>query len=63
MAQFNNDDILVLAKAGFTAEQIAALNAIQTAPAPEPDTAAPAPRSDRGVPGRPAAPFEAFFHS
>ena len=35
MGKFNNDDILVLAKAGFTAEQIAALNAIQTAPAPE----------------------------
>lgn len=49
MAQFNNDDILVLAKAGFTAEQIAALNAIQNAPAPEPQpepTPEPAPQPE-----------------
>ena len=38
---FNNDDILVLAKAGFTAEQIAALNMVGTAPAPAPAPAAP----------------------
>ena len=49
MAQFNNDDILVLAKAGFTAEQIAALNAIQNAPTPEPQpepTPEPAPQPE-----------------
>ena len=34
---FNNDDILVLAKAGFTAQQIAALNMVGTA-APTVDT-------------------------
>lgn len=46
---FNNEDILVLAKAGFNAQQIAALNMVGTAPAaaapaptPEP-TPAPAP--------------------
>ena len=40
---FNNNDILTLAKAGFTAQQIAALNSTQpslAAPAPAP--AAPA---------------------
>ena len=31
---FNNEDILVLAKAGFTAQQIAALSAVGAAPAP-----------------------------
>ena len=45
---FNNEDILTLAKAGFTAQQIAALNTVGTAPAPapvpEPEPApAPAP--------------------
>lgn len=45
---FNNDEILILAKAGFNAQQIAALNmvgsapAAPAAPAPEP-TPAPAP--------------------
>ena len=41
-----NEDILTLAKAGFTAQQIAALSAVQpkAAPAPAPDPApAPAP--------------------
>lgn len=33
---FNNEDILTLAKAGFTAQQIAALNTVQQAPATEP---------------------------
>lgn len=33
---FNNEDILTLAKAGFTAQQIAALNTVQQAPAPAP---------------------------
>lgn len=41
---FNNEDILTLAKAGFTAQQIAALNMVGTAPAPEPEPVpAPAP--------------------
>lgn len=48
-----NDDILTLAKAGFTAQQIAALSAVQPkaepapAPAPEP---APAPSPAPAVP-------------
>ena len=35
---FNNEDILILAKAGFNAQQIAALNIVgqQPAPAPQP---------------------------
>ena len=37
---FNNEEILTLAKAGFTAQQIAALNMVGTAPEPTP---APAP--------------------
>lgn len=41
---FNNEDILILAKAGFTAQQIAALNNVTAAPAPAPEPApAPAP--------------------
>lgn len=43
------EDILTLAKAGFTANQIAALNNVGTQPAPAP--AAPAPAA-------PAAPAE-----
>ena len=39
---FNNEDILTLAKAGFNAQQIAALNMVGTAKAPEP-TPAPTP--------------------
>lgn len=31
---FTNDDILTLARAGFTAQQIGALNAVQTTPVP-----------------------------
>lgn len=31
---FTNDDILTLARAGFTAQQIGALNSIQTTPLP-----------------------------
>lgn len=31
---FTNDDILTLARAGFTAQQIGALNAVQTIPLP-----------------------------
>ncbi len=37
---FNNEDILTLAKAGFTAQQIAALSVVGNAPTPVP---APAP--------------------
>ena len=33
---FSNEDILVLAKAGFNAQQIAALNSVAAAPAPNP---------------------------
>ena len=41
---FNNEDILILAKAGFNAQQIAALNMVGAAPAPTPEpTPAPAP--------------------
>ena len=43
---FNNEEILTLAKAGFTAQQIAALNMVGTTPAPEPTpapVATPAP--------------------
>ena len=39
---FNNEDILNLAKAGFTAQQIAALSVVQPAPAPVQTPAAPA---------------------
>lgn len=40
---YNNEDILTLAKAGFTAQQIAALSMVQTAPAPVASEPAPAP--------------------
>ena len=40
---FNNEDILILAKAGFTAQQIAALNTVAPAPAPEAPTPEPTP--------------------
>lgn len=33
---YNNEDILTLAKAGFTAQQIAALNSVTATPAPAP---------------------------
>lgn len=56
---FNNEDILTLAKAGFTAQQIAALSVVQpaqvqtpVAPAP----AAPAPAAPAPAPTAPAAP-------
>ena len=39
---FNNEDILILAKAGFNAQQIAALSAVGAAPTQAPDPA-PAP--------------------
>ncbi len=41
---FNNDEILILAKAGFNAQQIAALNMVGSAPAaPAAPVPAPAP--------------------
>ena len=47
---FNNEDILILAKAGFTAQQIAALNSVAPeapeAPAPAPEAPAPAATMD-----------------
>lgn len=53
---YNNEDILVLAKAGFTAEQIAALNSVQ-APQPEqPTPPAPAPTAPAAVAPAPVAP-------
>ena len=59
---FNNEDILVLAKAGFTAEQIAALNMVGTAPvAPAP--AAPTQPVAPAAPTQPAAPPTAAPHS
>ena len=50
---YTNDDILVLAKAGFTAQQIAALNSVQTAPAPQPEPA-PAPQPEPALAPQPA---------
>ncbi len=40
---FNNEDILILAKAGFNAQQIAALNMVGAAPAPAAPAPAPTP--------------------
>lgn len=63
---FNNDEILILAKAGFNAQQIAALNMVGSAPAapvpapvpaPEPTPApAPAPEPTPAPAPAPAAP-------
>jgi hypothetical protein len=60
---FNNEDILILAKAGFNAQQIAALNMVGTQPAPAPAQApetppapAPAPAPAPETPPAPAAP-------
>ena len=51
---FNNEDILILAKAGFNAQQIAALNMVGAAPAPTPTPApepapTPAPAAPQGA--------------
>ena len=57
---FSQDDILTLAKAGFTANQIIALGSIQTpapvapAPAPAPVAPAPAPVAPAPAPVAPA---------
>ena len=56
---FSQDDILTLAKAGFTANQIIALGSIQTpAPAPAPVAPAPAPVAPAPAPA-PVAPAPA----
>ena len=51
---FNNEDILILAKAGFNAQQIAALKMVGAAPAPTPTPApepapTPAPAAPQGA--------------
>jgi len=59
---FNNDDILTLAKAGFTAEQIAALNSVAQAPeapAQAPEAPAQAPEAPAQAPEAPAQAPEA----
>lgn len=55
---FSNSDILILAKAGFTAQQIAALNSTQQAPAvaPAAQTAPAAPAAAPAAQTTPAAP-------
>ena len=62
---FSQDDILTLAKAGFTANQIIALGSIQTpAPAPAPVAPAPAPVAPAPVAPAPAPapdPFQQLF--
>ena len=56
---FNNEDILTLAKAGFTAQQIAALSVVQPAPAPvqtpAPEAPAPAPAPEAPAPASQAS--------
>jgi hypothetical protein len=56
---FNNEDILILAKAGFTAQQIAALNTVAPAPAPAPEAPAPVPEAPAPAPEAPAPAPEA----
>ena len=56
---FNNEDILILAKAGFNAQQIAALKMVGAAPAPTPTPApepAPTPAPEPAPTPAPAAP-------
>ena len=53
---FNNEEILTLAKAGFTAQQIAALNMATTTPAP---VAAPTPAPVAAPTPAPVAPAPA----
>lgn len=53
---FNNEDILTLAKAGFTAQQIAALSAVGAALAPAPEAPAPAPAPTPAPAPAPEAP-------
>lgn len=53
-----NDDILVLAKAGFTAQQIAALSQVQTQPPVVQAQTAPTPVVPPTTPVVPAAPMQ-----
>ena len=46
---FNNEDILILAKAGFNAQQIAALNMVGAPAAPETPAAPAAPAAPQGA--------------
>ena len=57
---FSQDDILTLAKAGFTANQIIALGSIQT-PAPAPAPVAPAPAPVAPAPAPAPDPFQQLF--
>ena len=59
---FNNEDILTLAKAGFTAQQIAALSVVQPAPAPV-QTPAPAPEAPAPEAPAPAPASQASIES
>ena len=54
---YSKDDILTLAKAGFTASQIAALNNVGTAPAATPPAATP-PAATPPAATPPAAPAQ-----
>ena len=56
---FNNEEILTLAKAGFTAQQIAALNMVGTAPAPIAPEPTPAPAAPVAAPAPTPAPVAA----
>ena len=61
---FNNEDILTLAKAGFTAQQIAALSVVQPAPAPAPvQTPAPEAPAPAPAPEVPAPASQASIES
>ena len=52
---FTNEDILTLAKAGFNASQIAALNTVNAAPAASAASAAPAASAASAASAAPAA--------
>ena len=54
---FSNEDILVLAKAGFNASQIAALNTVNAAPAAPAAPEAPAAPAAPATPAAPADPL------
>lgn len=54
---FTNEDILTLARAGFNASQIAALNTVNAAPAPAPADPVPAPAPAAPAPAAPADPL------
>ena len=63
---FSNEDILTLAKAGFTAQQIAALSAVGAAPTPAPTpepTPAPTPAPQPTPAPAPAATMDEILKS